>query len=285
LAIVVGLTLLDESQGFQLARSHADYAIERHSALFALIDDEGKDASSNSINNKSISKLYSQYHSRRQLLATLAPSATASAFLFYPFQAAHANEFTPGGTLVDYTVGVTVGNPEASPSRKPDNTNVLFDRDYYFKFGTAAPWIAPGSTDFPKTVPFVRVQQRYDALKKYKDRILTGIATIKALETTTTTEIADPAATDVYYLRPMGLLANSFLASENTGSTNELLLARWYINEILLLIGDLRRADDGGAESSSKKQTFGALKKAVNSYLGLMNRVITDKVGDKFQYI
>ena len=153
----------------------------------------------------------------------------------------YAGEFTPGGTLVDYTVGVTVGNPEASTSRRVDNSNVLFDRDYYFKFGTAAPWIAPDApTDFPKTMPFVRVQQRYDALKKYRDRIRSGVATIQALQKAD--EIADPTAADVYQLRPMGLLANAFLASENTGSTNELLLARWYINEILLLIGDLKRA-------------------------------------------
>ena len=70
---------------------------------------------------------------------------------------------------MDYTVGVRVGNAEASPSRKPDNSNTLFDRDYYFKFGTAAPWIEPGNTDFPKTVPFVRSQQRYDALKQAVD--------------------------------------------------------------------------------------------------------------------
>jgi hypothetical protein len=196
-------------------------------------------------------------------------------------ESASGNDFAPGGTLVDYKVGVTVGNPEASPSRKPDNSNVLFDRDFYFKFGTAAPWISPGSTDFPKAIPFVKSQQRYDALKKYKDRILLGVANIRALENAAPLAIADPTAVDVYYLRPMGLLANSLLASENTGSTNELYLARWYINEILLHIADLRNS----TSDNGRKLSYAALRKALNSYLCLMNRAITEKVGDKFDYI
>ena len=206
-------------------------------------------------------------------------------------QPAVGNEFAPGGTLVDYKVGVTVGNAEASPSRQPDNSNVLFDRDYYFKFGTAAPWIPPGNTDFPKSIPFVPSQQRYDALKKYRGRILLGVANIRALETyAEPSNIADPTALDVYYLRPMGLLANSLLASENTGSTNELYLARWYINEILLHIMDLRNTSTSSSSSDDNKDpptlaSYGALRKALNSYLTLMNRAITEKVGDKFDYI
>ena len=67
-------------------------------------------------------------------------------------------DFAPGGTLLDRTVSVTYGNPDASPSRLRDNSNVLFDKDNYYKFGAAAPWIdPPGSTDFPKTMPFVVV--------------------------------------------------------------------------------------------------------------------------------
>ena len=37
-----------------------------------------------------------------------------------------AAEFTPGGTLVDREVGITVGNADASLSRKVDNSNVIF---------------------------------------------------------------------------------------------------------------------------------------------------------------
>jgi hypothetical protein len=121
------------------------------------------------------------------------------------------SDFTPGGTLVDREVGVTVGNPQASASRKPDNGNVLFSQDYYFKFGTAAPWILPDSTDFPKSMPFVRVQQRYDALKKYGPRILGGLEKIAQLSQTTPSEIVDPSTADIYQLRPMGLFANNML--------------------------------------------------------------------------
>lgn len=189
-------------------------------------------------------------------------------------------DFAPGGTLVDYAVGVQVGNPEASPSRASDNSNVLFKQDYYFKFGTAAPFIASGSTDFPKTMPFAPSQQRYDTLKKYGDRIQKGLAMIASLDSySVENDIPDPTTLDVYQLRPMGLLANGFLASENTGTTNELLLARYYINEMYLDIQDLRNA------SSKKEKTTAWVnaKKACNSYLGLMNRVITAKVGNKFE--
>ena len=268
-----------------------------------------------------------QTTSRRSWLTSVTAAAATASLLSHHPRTAHAGEFTPGGTLVDYEVGPLVGNPEASASRKPDNSNVLFDRDYYFKFGTAAPWIEPGSTDFPKSMPFTKSQQRYDALKEYKDRILAGIANIRALEKAGA-EVADPRATDVYYLRPMGLLANAFLASENTGSTNELFLvsntlreyfrpspakgthhlgvstlyariasdasllfysafskARYYINEILLGISDMRAALTPDDDARRKKIYNGTVKKAVNSYLALMNRVITEKVGDKFVYI
>ena len=228
--------------------------------------------------------IHSLHHESRRIWickATVASAAVFSNLVVSPPESSNGSDFAPGGTLVDYKVGVSVGNTEASSSRKADNSNVLFDRDFYFKFGTAAPWISPGSTDFPKTIPFVRSQQRYDALKKYQDRISQGVATIRALEKMPPAAMPDPTAVDVYYLRPMGLLANSLLASENTGSTNELYLARWYINEILLRAGDIRNDSDEDARRSS----YVALKKALNSYLSLVNRAITEKVGDKFEYI
>jgi hypothetical protein len=196
----------------------------------------------------------------------------------------NAGTFTPGGTLVDREVGARVGNVEASKSRNLDNGNVLFKEDHYFKFGTAAPWIEPDSTAFPKTIPFVLSQQRYDALKKYKTRVEAGIDKILALEERikdgdykNISDGDDPA----YGLRPLGLLANSFLASENTGTTNELLLTRWYINEIFLRIGELRSISD----IDQGILVVGVIKKAINSYLTVINRAITSKVGDKFKYV
>jgi hypothetical protein len=192
--------------------------------------------------------------------------------------------FAPGGTLVEYEVGVTVGNPQASASRKADNSNVVFGQDYYFKFGTAPKYIEKGNADFPKTMPFTPAQQRYDTMKKYRDRVQRGVDLVVALEENIKkgdySSIPDGSSPE-FSIRPMGLLANGLLASENTGPTNELFLARWYINEVFLDINDIRLATS--KEVAIKAHS--AAKKALNSYLTLMNRVITSKVGEPFVYV
>lgn len=218
--------------------------------------------------------------SRRSFLSFTSGVAVTAAS-----QQASASTFTPGGTLVEREVGIQVDNAEASPSRAFDNNNVLFSQDYYYKFGNAAQWIEPGSTEYPKTMPFTLSQQRYDALKKYGDRAKKGLAAIDGLgavieSTEDLTSIPDGSASD-YALRPLGLLANGFIASENTGTTNELLLARWYINEMYLAVGDVRNAKS----KAEAKKAYGSAKKAANSYLTMLNRVITAKVGDKFEYL
>jgi len=185
---------------------------------------------------------------------------------------------------VDYEVGVTVGNPQASQSRRADNSSVVFAQDYYYKFGTAAPWIEAGNTEFPKTMPFAPSQQRYEAMKKYRERVQRGIDLIVGLGETIAagkySSIPDSTAPE-YSIRPFGLFANSMIASENTGTTNELLLARWYINELSLDIDDIKKAP----RREEAMKSLQAAKAAINSYLGLLNRVITPKVGDKFDLI
>jgi len=118
-------------------------------------------------------------------------------------------------------------------------------------------------------------------MKKYRDRVQRGIDLVAALgeaiEKGEYNAIQDGSSPE-YSIRPMGLMANGFLASENTGTTNELLLARWYINEIFLDINDIKNADS----KSSALAAHAAAKRALNSYISLMNRVITSKVGDKF---
>lgn len=223
--------------------------------------------------------------SRRQVFQAVGAGILSQALApLSPAVAGDQKNFAPGGTLVDYDVGVQVGNPEASSSRKFDNSNVIFNQDYYFKFGYAAPWIENGSVDFPKTMPFTASQQRYDTMKKYRERVQRGIDLIKglgeAIENGEYASIPDGSAPE-YSIRPMGLMANGFLASENTGTTNELLLSRWYINEINLDIDDIKNAPS--KEAAAK--TYRAAVKAMNSYLGLLNRVITSKVGDKFDLI
>jgi hypothetical protein len=84
----------------------------------------------------------------------------------------------------------------------------------------------------------------------------------------------------------MGLLANAMLASENSGAPNELFLARWYINEMHLIISDVRNIASTDGEGGKERQRLSEiLKKAINSYLTLLNRVITPKVGEKFEYV
>lgn len=215
---------------------------------------------------------------RRSWLKTTATAWIGTTGFLGDSSAALAASFTAGGTLVDREVGVQVGNPEASASRKPDNSNVIFDKDHYFKFGAAAPWIEPGSTDFPKSMPFTPSQQRYDALNKYGPRVRSAVQFLASRDAAS---IPDPDTAPEYGFRPMGLLANSFLASENTGTTNELFLARWYINEIYLLLTDARAA----SSPTEAAKFYRAAKKATNSYLGLMNRVINSKVGDPFELL
>ncbi len=133
-------------------------------------------------------------------------------------------------------------------------------------------------------MPFVLSQQRYDALKKYGERVKNAAQVLNNLdETIRAGDFTKISGSDdpMYAFRPLGLLANGFLASENTGTTNELLLARWYINEMYLRISDIQNASN--VEEAMSAHT--ALKKAMNSYLSMLNRVITPKVGDKFEYI
>ena len=213
-----------------------------------------------------------------------AASISLGLALVAPSRANAEKAFAPGGTLVDYEVGVQVGNIQASKSRKVDNSNVIFNQDYYFKFGTAPQWIDEGNTEFPKTMPFTPSQQRYETVKKYGERVQRGVDRIASLGESIKNgdykSILDGSAPE-YYIRPMGLMANGFLASENTGTTNELLLARWYINEISLDIDDIKNASSKEEATSAYQATI----KAVNSYLCLLNRVITPKVGDKLQLL
>ena len=224
----------------------------------------------------------SEEFTRRSILSIGVIGTTLSTLLSSSLSA--NADFAPGGTLLDRPVYVTYGNSEASPSRAPNNSNVLFSQDNYYKFGSAAQWIEAGSTEFPKTMPFVPSQQRYDALKKFIGRVQTSKdQMVKIGSMSSATDIPD-SDDPAYQLRALGLLANSFLASENTGTTNELMLARWYINEMYLRIGDYKIALQKGDQKDAET-CYGYLIKAMNSYLTLINRSISSKVGDQFSYL
>lgn len=133
-------------------------------------------------------------------------------------------------------------------------------------------------------MPFVLSQQRYDALKKYGPRVTTALESFAKIGSASSASDVPERDDTMYELRALGLLANSFLASENTGMTNELMLQRWYINEMYLRIGDYRNALEKG-DAKEAKVSYECLGKAMNSYLSLLNRQITSKVGDKFGYL
>jgi hypothetical protein len=270
--VLLAVGLFPGTFGFMIPESQRSRQVYRQTMLQA----SSLHVGSNEFTNDNISDI------RRQILTI--PFLSIATIVTKPDPSLAAGSFTPGGTLVDREIGVTVGNPEASLSRKVNNENVLFAQDNYFKFGVAAKWIEPDATDFPKTMPFVLSQQRYDSLKKYGDRVKSGAIALNNLDGVIKdgrySQIA-PCDDPSYALRPLGLLANSFLASENTGATNELLLARWYINEIYLRIGDIQNSQSIEEALNAHK----AAKKAMNSYLSLLNRVITPKVGNKFEYI
>ena len=224
----------------------------------------------------------SEEFTRRSILSIGVIGTTLSTLLSSSLPA--NADFAPGGTLLDRPVYVTYGNSEASPTRAPNNSNVLFAQDNYYKFGSAAQWIEAGSTEFPKTMPFVPSQQRYDALKKFNGRVQTSKDQIVKIGSVSSGADVPDSDDPAYQLRALGLLANSFLASENTGTTNELMLARWYINEMYLRIGDYRGALQKGDQKDAEA-CYGYLTKAMNSYLTLINRSISSKVGDQFSYL
>lgn len=214
------------------------------------------------------------YLRRRRLLAS---SLALPLSLLPPPPPARAATFTPGGTLVDTPVGITEGNPAACPLRSPDNSNVLFKQDYYFKFGRAPAFIEPGDTSFPAAMPFVMSKQRYDALKALGGRVSDGARSYADCSPPSSPAPPLPSLN----LRPAGLLANSLLASENAGAPNELFLARWFINEVQLCAGGMAAAPGPGGRA----ELYETGRRAYNSYLTLMNRQITAKVGDPFAYI
>jgi len=231
-----------------------------------------------SITGSTISSRRQWYQQCSAAAATVAMSTT------FPMTASAADSRSQSflrGALVEYKGGAAAGNNEgASKSRQMDNTNVIFTQDHYYMFGTAPQFIPKGDITFPEKMPFVASKQRYDTLKKYRERVQRGIDLIDSIkdeiEKGSYNSILESDAPE-YSIRPFGLLAYGFLASE-TGPTNELYLARWYINEFYLDVNDVKTATSKDAALESYSNAI----KALNSLLGMLNRSITSKVGDPF---
>ena len=173
-------------------------------------------------------------------------------------------------------------NPDASRSRDPMNSNVLFSQDFYFKYGRSPPFLQDATSEIPDggAVPFTRVQQRYEAYGKYAARVLAGVEAFRALKGAVDDGSWATAAADdtKYNLRAVGLLANGLMASENNGPGNVLFLTRWYVNECALDIGDVAKAADKAQAAAAWERG----RKAINSALIVLNKEISPKVGEQF---
>lgn len=86
-------------------------------------------------------------------------------------------------------------------------------------------------------------------------------------------------------LLKMALFATQMLTSPNyTGSSRELLVSRYYINECSFAIRELAKAiDERDLTRALGLWEFG--KDSSNSYSSIVNRAIVPKVGDKFEMI
>lgn len=270
---LISLALVENAVGF----SHQSHSPRCENMLMMEATTTTDEESSSSSNRR-------QWFQQCSAVAAMITATVVSPPLAAMAAADDQKMFAPGGTLVDYKVGVGVGNDGASKSRRSDNSNVVFGQDHYYKFGTAPQFIPKGDTSFPVKMPFVLSQQRYDTLKKYRERVQRGIDLISSLqaeiENNNWEKILEGEAPE-YSIRPFGLLANGFLASENTGTTNELFLARWYINEIYLDINDVK----GASSKDEALKAYSNAVKALNSLLGMLNRSITSKVGDPFELL
>lgn len=93
-----------------------------------------------------------------------------------------------------------------------------------------------------------------------------------------------PAPT-VDALLKMALFATQMLSSPNySGAPRELLVSRYYVNECAYAMKELARAiDERDAAAAMGLWEFG--KDSWNSYLSIINRSISPKVGDKFEMI
>jgi len=219
--------------------------------------------------------------SRRQWYRQCSFTAATIAMTTFPIMGASAADLilVP---LVQYNNNKdgAPNNEGASKSRRMDNANVIFVQDHYYIFGTAPRFIPKGDTSFPEKMPFVSSTKRYDTMKKYRERVQRGIDLIDSIkgdiEKNNYNSILAADAPE-YSIRPFGLLAYGFLASE-TGPTNELYLARWYINEFYLDVNDVKIA----TSKADALVSYSNAIKALNSVLVMLNRSITSKVGDPF---
>eukprot|EP00977_Amphora_coffeiformis_P026723 scaffold29365_cov153-Amphora_coffeaeformis.AAC.4 len=196
---------------------------------------------------------------------------------------------------------------------RKNNRDALIREDFWFQTGKLPPrlltsslqgddpqWNAFGSctssVDGGNSCTYVSLKQRGPAYAKYGSTIAQGGKEYEALGKILRQSNpdwaqalglirADLGAATVDAELKMILLATALMTSPNFPiPSKELLVARYYANEIHYAQGKLRTAvEERNREDALQIWEFG--KDGWNSYFTVVNRSITPKVGDKFELI
>eukprot|EP00968_Pinguiococcus_pyrenoidosus_P022006 scaffold2979_cov243-Pinguiococcus_pyrenoidosus.AAC.7 len=176
------------------------------------------------------------------------------------------------------------------------NRGAIFGEDYWYKYGKEPPRVLKdaGLTSVEELssegLPFVRVQIRYDAYKKYADRIAaacqrygTDLRTaVDAKDWDKVRELAGDKGDIALGLRPAGIFSTLVLSPDSV--TPEAYLMRYYVNEVQFQLRDLQTAA-GARDGGAAKEAYGLGRDALNSWIFFVNRVINSRVGEKFEEI
>lgn len=192
------------------------------------------------------------------------------------------------------------------------NKDALIREDYWYMMGKTPPrlmgegmmksdnpqWNAFGtceSTGATNSCTYVSLKQRIPAYSKYAFLIQLGAKDFGRLGTALDSEDWEKAETllaDTTYPPPiidallkMVLFASGLLTSPNySGPNRELLVARFYVNECGFATKEIASAVAARDQRRAKAAwDFG--RDSWNSYLTIVNRQITSKVGDKLDLI
>lgn len=207
--------------------------------------------------------------------------------------------------------------PSSAGRRGLSNDNAMFKEDFYFKFGKFPP--PEVDLEVPGGMTFTPVARRYAGYNKSAERIRKGVSIyagdlkhaidaedwerVGVLTAPVSKTPADSSATSSTSRsgavtgmttgqsvsevpRVCGLLANQLVQSENEGTTVPNLIARCFANEVAFAIEDMARdRDRAGGDKQAMLGHWVRGRDYLNAYLALVNRVVTDKVGDKFALV
>jgi hypothetical protein len=187
-----------------------------------------------------------------------------------------------------YSKGVT-------PPRKL-NSPLILDDPKWNAFGSCE--TTGGGTSATNSCTYISLKQRQPAYSKYAFSITQGAKEFQQLKAILQAQDWNKAATFVFVnpntnLPPppvdaqlkMVLFASAMLTSPNfSGSSKELLVARFYVNEFKFAVTEVGNAiQNQDATRALAAWEFG--KDSFNSYSQVINRQIVPKVGDPFPRI